>query len=177
MEKATDYTEPDEDIKPIPGLDELLNVPVEFVYNGEKIQLKELSLVGQARFSQWLKNNAKMEIERSTDLSEEVKDRYRAALTRDIAAGKYAFNSELAVEALHTPEGAAYALYLGIYEVDPSIEEHEARRIFYEKLNEMSKRVYQEIIKYPKVSSPSSSPHGKQQSQKSRKQRGRGRKK
>lgn len=165
-----------EDLDP-DSLASILNVGDDFEYNGRTYKVKELSFIRQAEFSQWLKNNAKSEIERSVDLSEETKREMYSTLMQDIAAKKYEYYSKLAVECMRTPEGAAYALYLGLKDEHPTLEPHEAREMYFKKLNEVSKLVYEVIVKNPKSSSPTSSRRGEPSSRGSARERAERRKK
>jgi hypothetical protein len=145
----------------IPTLADLFNIPNEFEFEGKIYKITELSQARQGQFSSWLKRNARQEIENDTLTTDEQKAKYRKELNDAIAAREYEYNSELAIRCCRTPEGAAYLLWLGLQDEHPEIEEHEARAMFFKKLNVLAVEVFNKIIKFPKVSSPTSSEHPK----------------
>lgn len=128
---------------------DLLAVGSEMVHDGVKYQLRKPKLIEQARFSQWLKDQAKAEAGRG-DLPDEVREGlYRAAM-RDAGELWYAPDSPGYVAALQKPAGFARLLFI-IFQADhPEITEDKVQEILEAGLKEQFVKLVAAEINDPK---------------------------
>lgn len=101
---------------------DLLEVGSEFEYGGKKYELRRPSLLEQAKFSQWLKDEVKAEAGRG-DVPDDVRAQLFRAAMRDIGERYYDPDAEAYIAALQRPSGFAKLLHIILQTDHPDIPE------------------------------------------------------
>lgn len=129
---------------------DLLAVGSEIDFHGVKYKLREPTLDEQARFAQWLKDNAKMEAFRG-DIPEEHRLSLARAAMQDIGERYYDPDSPGYVAALQKPVGVI-KLFQIVFERDhPAITVEQVGELFQHGLKEVFAKLARAEIEDPKV--------------------------
>lgn len=130
---------------------DLLGLGGSITHEGKRYELRKPTLAEEARFSRRLEDRAKDAVLRDTKLSEEDADRLYRAVMRDIAAGYWEVDSAGYVEALRTPDGMGYMLYLVLSRDHPEVTEAVARRMIETGMREIAAALVREQTDDPKA--------------------------
>ncbi len=103
------------------SISDLLEVGSAFEFGGVTYQLRRPTLIEQARFSQWLKDEAKAEAGRG-DLPDDVRANLFRSVMRDIGEKYYEVDSPGYVAALQVPAGFSRLLFFTLLTDHPEIQ-------------------------------------------------------
>lgn len=104
------------------SIGDLLAVGSEFEFGGVKYNLRRPTLLEQARFSQWLEDDAKCEAGRG-DIPDDIRANLFRAVMRDIGEKYYEVDSPGYIAALQVPRGIAKLLHIILETDHPGIPE------------------------------------------------------
>lgn len=119
-----------------PTVADLLGVGRSFEFMGKTYELREMTLVEQARFSKWLKDRAKLDAVRTPDATEEEQQQILRAVLRDIGEGWYEIDSPGYVAGQNNPAGTAEILYITLSRDHPEVTREVAEKMVADALKE-----------------------------------------
>ncbi len=129
---------------------DLLAVGSEIEFGGVKYTLRKPTLDEQARFSQWLKDNAKAEPFRG-ELPDEVRAALARAAMQDIGERYYDIDSPGYVAALQKPVGMVKLFQIIFSRDHPAMTEEIVAELFQKGLKEVFAKVAAAEIHDPKA--------------------------
>lgn len=132
------------------SITDLLAVGSIIEFAGVKYTLRAAELDEQAAFSQWLKDNAKMEPFRG-DIPDEVREKLARAAMQDIGDRYYDIDSPGYVAALQKPVGVIKLFQIVFTREHPGITEEQVSDLFQHGLKEIFAKLATEEISDPKV--------------------------
>jgi len=119
-------------------LSQLAGYDLSFEFDGRRYDLNDLDFEKGARFSKWVKDRAVAEVARSQDVPGDFGKTLASTVIQDIAAGHYDWGGPVCVQALFSPEGAAYALHVALSGTDDPPDLDACRAVVRAKLDEIA---------------------------------------